>query len=234
MAIPSDTSVGRLDRLADVFGDATRRAVYRHLLNAPEPVTAAEVAAAFGLHRTVARAHLERMVEVGLVEVGLRHRPTGGRPAKIYRPTDERLEVIVPPRRYEPLARLLLQVITRLADERRAEELALEAGRAYGEEVAHELTNGHVATGKNPTPRQIVAWLETAGYGVRLDDTERGVMALEVTNCVYRELSVDYHDLVCCFDRGMFRGLLGASPEQHTQTQAMAEGAEFCRHEFRL
>jgi predicted ArsR family transcriptional regulator len=234
MPIPSDTSTERLDRLADVFGDATRRAVYRHLLNAPEPTTAAEVAGVFGLHRTVARAHLERMAEVGLVEVGLRRRPTGGRPAKIYSPTAERLEVIVPPRRYEPLARLLLQVIARLADERRAEQLALEAGRAYGEQVAHELANGQAANGKKPTPRQVVLWLETAGYGVRLADAERGVTALEVTNCVYRELSVDYHDLVCCFDRGMFCGMLGAAPEQHTQTRAMAEGAEFCRHEFRL
>ncbi len=234
MPVPTDTSAERLDRLADVFGDATRRAVYRHLLDSPEPATAAEVAAVFGLHRTVARAHLERMAEVGLVEVGLRRRPSGGRPAKIYSPTAERLEVIIPPRRYEPLARLLLQVISRLGDDGRAEHLALEAGHAYGEQVARELVNGQAASGRKPTPGQVVSWLEAAGYGVSLDESDREVTALEVTNCVYRELSVDYSDLVCCFDRGMFCGLLDASAEQHVQTRAMAEGADSCRHEFRL
>ena len=234
MIARTDSSATRLDRVADVFGDATRRAVYRHLMDTPEPVTAAEVAEVFGLHRTVARAHLERMVEVGLVEVGLRRRPSGGRPAKIYSPGAERLDVSIPPRRYEPLARLLLKVIARLSDDGQAGQLAREAGHAYGEQLARDLIDGHALNGKRPTHGQVVGWLETAGYAARLDEATPGVMALEVSNCVYRELSLEHPDLVCCFDRGMFCGLLGASPEQHVHTRAMAEGADSCRHEFRL
>jgi hypothetical protein len=44
-----------LGRLADVFGDPTRRNIYRHLRGCEQPQSASEVAEVFGLHRTVAR-----------------------------------------------------------------------------------------------------------------------------------------------------------------------------------
>ena len=73
-----------LGKLADVFGDPTRRGIYRHLRDASEPLSASEVAEVFGVHRTVARAHLEKLAELGLVESGTRRRAGGGRPAKTY------------------------------------------------------------------------------------------------------------------------------------------------------
>ena len=59
-------------------------------------------------------------------------------------------------------------------------------------------------------------------------------MAIDVHNCVYRELAVDYPHIVCFFDRGLLCGMLGADQSQHHQAMAMALGDEHCRHEFRL
>src|SRR5665647_3044827 len=100
-----------LGKLADVFGDPTRRGIYRHLRGASEPLSASEVAEVFGVHRTVARAHMEKLAQLGLVEFGTRRRSGGGRPAKTYVLTAERLEVMLPPRRYERLSRFLLRLI---------------------------------------------------------------------------------------------------------------------------
>jgi predicted ArsR family transcriptional regulator len=230
----ADSGAARLDRLGDVFGDGTRRAIYRHVLDTDQPVSAAEVAAVFGLHRTVARAHLERMVQVGLVQVGLRRRPAGGRPAKIYSPGDERLEVVVPARRYEPLARLLLRVVAETTPEPRAVEAAVEAGREYGGEVARAVIGDTAGAAERLTPAEAVAWLSEAGYRTRLADVGNGTMTLDVTNCVYKELALEYPDVVCAFDRGMFCGMLGASLQGHTQTHSLVAGDEFCRHQFRL
>jgi predicted ArsR family transcriptional regulator len=232
VATLADSDAARLDRLGDVFGDGTRRAIYRHVLDADQPVSAAEVGAAFGLHRTVARAHLERMVEVGIVRVGLRRRPAGGRPAKVYSPGDERLEVLVPARRYEPLARLLLRLVAETTPEPRAVEAAVEAGREYGVEISRAAAGDSLSP--RLTPAQAAAWLSEAGYRTRVDDGGSGTVTLDVTNCVYKELALEYPDVVCAFDRGMFCGMMGASLEDHVQTHSLVAGDPFCRHQFRL
>jgi predicted ArsR family transcriptional regulator len=221
-----------LGRLADVFGDPTRRGIYRHLRQAGAPLSASEVAAEFGLHRTVARAHLEKLAELGLVETGTRRRSGGGRPAKTYVITSDRLEVILPPRRYERLARLLLNVVHDNMSEDAIQASALSLGRAYGEELVRRLSGDDAA--QPLSPEAVLGWLDAAGYDVTLDDSDTAVIAVNVHNCVYRELAREYPHIVCYFDRGMLCGMLGVDQPQHRQPRALALGDEYCRHEFRL
>ena len=223
-----------LGRLADVFGDPTRRNIYRHLRGCETPQSATEVAEVFGLHRTVARAHLEKLGELGLVETSTRRRPGGGRPAKIYAVTDARLEVMLPPRRYERLARLLLQLVQDTLERDVAVTAADTLGRSYGEQVAEEYAGDGVQPPVRLSPRAIMDWMELAGYGASLAPDTPGATVIEVHNCVYRALSQEYPDVVCAFDRGMLCGMLGCDPSVHTQTKAISGGDSYCRHEFAL
>ena len=220
-----------LERLADAFGDPRRRAVYRHLREAGEPLTASEVAARFGVHRTVARAHLERLAELGLVETGTRRRAGGGRPAKTYRATAVAVEAVVPARRYERLARLLLELVEREVGGARAKGVARALGREQGERAAAAAA----AAGEPPRlpPGEVVRLLNEAGYEARLAADGRAPV-IEIRNCVYRELAARYPDVVCSFDQGMLLGMLGASPESYRRTSALCQGDPVCRHEFRL
>jgi predicted ArsR family transcriptional regulator len=222
-----------LGRLADVFGDQTRRNIYRHLRGCESPQSATEVAEVFGLHRTVARAHLEKLGELGLVSTATRRRPGGGRPAKIYAVTDSRLEVMLPPRRYERLARLLLELVSNTIDPEVASSAAARLGRAYGEQVAVEFAGENVQPPVKLSPRAVMDWMELAGYGATLANGGDQVV-IEVRNCVYRELSQEYPDVVCSFDRNMLCGMLGCDSSVHTQTHALSSGDTFCRHEFSL
>lgn len=219
-----------LDQLADALGDPRRRAVYRHLREVGEPRTASEVAAHFGVHRTVARAHLERLVALGLVEVGTRRRPGGGRPAKTYRISGARVEVLVPARRYERLARLLLELVDREVSGPRAASLARELGREQGERTAAAAGGGEPA---RLPPAEVVRLLNRAGYEARLAANGQAPV-IEISNCVYRELAERYPDLVCSFDQGMLLGMLGVPAERYRRTSALCQGDPVCRHEFRL
>lgn len=229
-----DTEEHYLDRLADVFGDATRRNIYRHLRVCDAPQSAGEVAAVFGLHRTVARAHLERLGEVGLVSTSTRRRPGGGRPAKIYAVTDARLEVMLPPRRYERLARLLLLLVKDSLDPAAAESSASKLGRAYGEQIAAEHVGGGAPPPVRLSPRAVLQWMDGAGYDASLSSNGDGETVIEVRNCVYRELSEEFPGVVCAFDRGMLCGMLGCAVSAHRQTRSMDRGDSYCRHEFRI
>jgi len=223
-----------LGKLADVFGDPTRRGIYRYLRGASEPLTASEVAEVFGVHRTVARAHLEKLAQLGLVESGTRRRSGGGRPAKTYVLTAERLEVMLPPRRYERLSRFLLRLIDSTVEPEVAGELAFALGRDFGAETAAEIAGDDVQPPIKLAPRAALAWMDEAGYSVTLDDGAKGVVAVEIRNCVYRELAEEYPDIVCPFDRGTVCGMLGVDASAHTQTHSMSAGDDYCRHEFRL
>ena len=223
-----------LGKLADVFGDPTRRGIYRHLRGASEPLTATEVAGAFGLHRTVARAHLEKLTELDLVDAGTRRREGGGRPAKTYVLSDVRLEVMLPPRRYERLSRLLLKLIDSTVEPAVVSAAGFDLGRAFGAEAAAEIVGEEVRPPVRLSPRAVAAWMDEAGYGVTLDDGAEGVVVLEVSNCVYRELAEEYPDIVCPFDRGTVCGLLGVDASMHVQTHSLSAGDDRCRHEFRL
>ena len=223
-----------LGKLADVFGDPTRRGIYRHLRGVTVPLSASEVAEVFGVHRTVARAHLEKLAELGLVESGTRRRSGGGRPAKTYVLTAERLEVMLPPRRYERLSRFLLRLIDSTVEPEVAGELAFALGRDFGAETAAEIAGDDVQPPIKLAPRAALAWMDEAGYSVTLDDGAKGVVAVEIRNCVYRELAEEYPDIVCPFDRGTVCGMLGVDASAHTQTHSMSAGDDYCRHEFRL
>ena len=223
-----------LGKLADVFGDPTRRGIYRHLRDASDPLSASEVAEVFGLHRTVARAHLERLCELGLVESGTRRRSGGGRPAKTYVLTGERLEVMLPPRRYEVLSRALLRLIEGSMEGDAAAAAAFSLGRTFGEETAAEIAGDNVQPPVALAPKAVLAWMDAAGYGVTLSDGAPGVVVLEVHNCVYKELAEEFPDIVCRFDRGTVCGMLGLDESAHTQTHQLSRGDGMCRHEFRL
>jgi predicted ArsR family transcriptional regulator len=223
-----------LGKLADVFGDPTRRGIYRHLRDKSEPLSASEVAGEFGVHRTVARAHLEKLTALGLVESGTRRRAGGGRPAKTYALTAKRLEVMLPPRRYERLSRFLLRLVDSTVEPQIAGEAAFALGREFGAETAAGIAGVDAQPPVKLAPHAVIAWMDEAGYNVTFDDGGKGTVAVEVHNCVYSELAEEYPDIVCPFDRGTVCGMLGVEPSAHTQTHSLSAGDAYCRHEFRL
>jgi predicted ArsR family transcriptional regulator len=223
-----------LGRLADVFGDPTRRGIYRHLRACETPQSASEVADVFGLHRTVARAHLEKLTDMDLVSTATRRRPGGGRPAKIYAVTDARLEIMLPPRHYERLARLLLRLIDETLEPDVAVATATALGRAYGEQTAEDFDGSGREGPARLSPRAVMDWMDLSGYGATLASNGNGETVIEVHNCVYRELSQEFPEVVCAFDRSMLCGMLGVDTGVHTQTHALSSGDTYCRHEFRL
>ena len=133
---------------------------------------------------------------------------------------------MLPPRRYERLARLLLQLVGETVEPDVAASTAAALGRAFGEENAAEFAGDGVQPPVKLSPRAVMDWMDLAGYGATLSSNGNGTMAIEVHNCVYRELSQEYPDVVCAFDRSMLCGMLGVDSSVHTQTHC----AERRRH----
>lgn len=189
--------LAELDLLADALGDPTRRAVFKYVADTFAPVTAGDIGITFGIHRTVARAHLEKLVDSGLLSAEFRHRPEGGRPPKVYRRSERRVELQMPARQYELLARLLVSVLERFGEA--AELVAKDVGFEFGRLWAGVDRAGSV--------QDCLAPLAEAGAEISTTEHD-GELRITRRNCLFREVVARQPRLICILDRAITDGLL--------------------------
>src|SRR5579884_1286982 len=141
------------------LGDPLRRDLYRFAASAPDAVSRDQAAGQVGVSRAVAAFHLDKLADLGLLEVEYR-RPPGrrgpgaGRPAKFYRPSRHDLAFSIPPRDYELAAWLLAEALTVSDRERLPVSRALRAvAREFGQSLAREV---RARAGERPSRRQLV------------------------------------------------------------------------------
>jgi predicted ArsR family transcriptional regulator len=230
MAVVRDWDLSVLGTLGGALGDATRFAIYEHVVKAPEPISAGETGAVFGLHRTVARSHLERLAKAGLLVVGTRHNPRGGRPAKVYAPSSARLDIQLPPRRYEALSAMLVRLAAKLDGS--SASLAEQIGYECGREVAAGLPGDRSAGDGGPDLEDIASYLRDMGCAPRIAVRDDRTVVVELGNCPYLEVAGDHPGVVCSLSGGMLCGLLGRDPRGHRRTASIIDGDPACVHEF--
>ena len=125
--------------------EPVRRRLYALVSEHDEPVSRDTAAAALGLARSVAAFHLDRLAELGLLDVEFR-RPPGrsgpgaGRPAKLYRRSVDEIVVTLPERHYDLAAALMARAIDAASDDpasvrQTLTEAARQHGRALGERI---------------------------------------------------------------------------------------------------
>ena len=195
-----DAGIPRLD-LLKALGDNTRYAIYLELARSPKPLATADIAESLDLHPNTVRPHLERMREVGLLEV-LGRGPHGRRAP----PEPLRAE------RRGPVAR------PRATDVPDAGPDAGAPGRGHGGDVRRRGRRRAVSRARS-TPavytsaasclEALVDRLDRLGFDPAVDGTEDGETAvIAFAHCPFRELAEAHPDLVCSLHRGMVEGFV--------------------------
>lgn len=192
------------------LAEPVRRDLYRYVVAQPGPVNRDQAAAGIDVAHHVAKFHLDKLVEDGLLEVTYarppgRGGPGAGRPAKLYRRSQHDLAVSLPPRNYELAGRLLARAVT---DAQRdgvpigdaLGRVARDAGRDLGHRARHQ-------AGARPTRAEVVSVttgvLRECGYEPCVEDD-----GVRLANCPFHALSADYTDLVCGMNLELMSGLV--------------------------
>ncbi|MCA1692316.1 MAG: transcriptional regulator [Actinobacteria bacterium] len=187
-----------------------RRALYRYVVTRSSPVNRDQAAEGAGVARHVAKFHLDKLVDDGLLATAFgrppgRGGPGAGRPAKLYRRSSRELEVSLPDRRYDFAGALLARAVT---DAERdgtpvREALALaarEAGLSLGAEA-------RARAGTRPAGKALVAAarevLQELGYEPRLEPG-----GLELANCPFHALAEHFAQLVCGMNLELMTGMV--------------------------
>lgn len=179
------------------LGDNSRYAIYLELARSPRPLTTAEIADSLDLHPNTVRPHLERMRDVGLLDVETDARGAVGRPQHRYSLAADAPSLGLEPPTFRVLARMLLRLA---GSARLGAEEATEAGREQGEADAEDTGSDDVVDG-------LVIRLDALGFDpatVRED----GDATVAFTHCPFRDLAEADPDVVCGLHRGMVEGFV--------------------------
>jgi predicted ArsR family transcriptional regulator len=188
----------RLDILK-ALGDNTRYAIYLELARAPAPRSTAQVSQTLDLHPNTVRPHLERMREVGLLDVEVASGGGVGRPQHLYTIAPDAPSLGLEPPLFPRLASMLLAMAA-AAGADGAE--AVEAGRSLGRDDSRRVGNDR------PCIEALAAQLAEFGFDpeVALGETT----TIGFAHCPFASLAEANPELVCGLHRGMVEGFVEA------------------------
>lgn len=220
-----------------VLADDTRFGIYRSIAERPdEPFTVAEVAERTGLHPNVARMHLSKLEQAGLLSTSLRKAGTGGRPAKLYGLSGQVATFAIPPRRYDLLAGLALEVLSENGDTAVVDRVCRSGGREVALQYLAERGLEPPLRG-HPLAASVQEIAEDQGLMPDANWRSDGLY-VEIRNCVFGGASGCNHEMTCSIHGSFLMGLidaLGGGPGEFALEReglSIGAGAQRCRLHF--
>ncbi|HEY7069169.1 MAG TPA: helix-turn-helix domain-containing protein [Acidimicrobiales bacterium] len=186
------------------LGDNTRYAIYLELARSSRPLATAEIAETLDLHPNTVRPHLERMRDVGLLDIETDARGTVGRPQHRYSLAADAPSLGLEPATFPLLARMLLRVA---AAGGLGTDEAVEAGRDQGQADAEMA----IAMGDVPCLAGLVSRLDELGFDPAVaieNDAGEGTATVAFTHCPFRELAEANPEIVCGLHQGLVEGFV--------------------------
>lgn len=188
--------------------DRVRAEIFFHVVSSGDYVTRDQAANALGITRRTAAFHLDKLAEAGLVDVSFkrvtgRSGPGAGRSSKLYRRSSRRLNVSIPSRNYELMARLLASVVKHTKGASAPHQLESQA-KAFG------FSNGAAARkqlNRPPSPKRLREVLvdELTRLGFEPFDDGSGILRLR--NCPYHDMAREDADFVCSMNLNLMQGV---------------------------
>ncbi len=200
----NEATTRQLSALAAI-SDPVRRSLFDFVSRSGEAVSRDQAASALEMPRATAAFHLDRLVDEGVLEVEFKRLsgktgPGSGRPSKLYKLTQQDLEVSIPQRHYELAGELLASAVE-------------EADRS-GEAVREVLSRVATETGRRigAEAGTLQRALEDTGYEP-CDDSNGGMV---LTNCPFHRLATSHTDVICHANLGLLQGVAeGAEDREH-------------------
>lgn len=206
------------------LADDTRRALYEHVSEQAQPISREEAAKAVGISPNMARFHLDKLVDAGLLETEFRRLsgrtgPGAGRPSKLYRRAATTISVSLPERRYDLVGHLLAGAIERAGDRTSLNDAVAEVARDEG----HEIAASAPAETEPDDLSRVAAVLAAQGFEPHEKDG-----ALTLANCPFDSLAREHTELVCSANLSLIGGILEGMDCPHLRASGEPHAGQCC------
>jgi predicted ArsR family transcriptional regulator len=204
-------TVAHDDRLAALaaLAEPLRRNLYLYVTGAPDAVSREDAAGALGVSRSVAAFHLDKLAELGLLDVEYR-RPPGrggpgaGRPAKLYRRSHGEVAFTVPERHYDLAASILASAVADAQEQGVPLDQALQAAsRRCGRDLGAPPPGAAEPRSRVQALGRVAEVLDAHGY-----EPCRQGDSITLENCPFHTLAEEHRELVCGMNLGVIEGIL--------------------------
>jgi predicted ArsR family transcriptional regulator len=195
----------RVDAYAAIgtLADPLRRRLYALVTSRDDGVGREEAARLADVAPHVARFHLDKLVDAGLLAVDHRRLsgrrgPGAGRPAKVYRRADDEVAVSLPDREYDLVGHVLAAAVERSLDGAPLADAIAQAARAAG----HRDGAAYGGRERGELDRSAGALAARGFEPQQVDD------GLTLRNCPFDALARSHTALVCGVNHDYVAGVL--------------------------
>ena len=222
-------------RITSVLADPTRYYIYQYILNNHREVTVQDIADKFEIHPNVARLHLSKLEDVKMIISESKKTGKGGRPSRLYRLSDEVIQLHFPFRDYQLLARISLQALSSLG--KQGQEALTLAGKAFGQELIQQKLQFTSTLIDRLSFQDKIDILndaaKTSGFSPEFHATEEdGKIILQVFNCPFKELAIADPDIICTMHNAFLLGMFESVFEdvEIKEFENMFSQCEYCAY----
>lgn len=120
-------------KVTNVLSDSTRYYIYQYISKKHDDVTVQEVADEFHIHPNVARLHLTKLEDVNMLVSETKKTGKGGRPSRLYRLSQDVIQLQFPFRDYQLLSQIALDTLLSLGEA--GNKALYETGKKFGKEL---------------------------------------------------------------------------------------------------
>lgn len=209
--------------------DDVRRSLYEHVRAAGSPVTREAAADAVGISRKLAAFHLDKLVELGLLQSGFGPPRTRrvGRAPRLYEPAPVDISIRVPHRSPELLAGILVEAVTEARPAEDTEQAANRVAHARGLAVGSQARGRAARRGRVGVERALSAMhavLSDQGF-----EPYRVREGVRLRNCPFHPLAAQAPGFVCGLNREYLAGLVeGLSADAAVVAELAPQPGQCC------
>ncbi|MGO4887144.1 helix-turn-helix transcriptional regulator [Anaerobacillus sp. MEB173] len=197
-------------KITSVLSDPTRFSIYQYITKKHRDVTVQEIAETFNIHANVARLHLTKLEDVNMLISETKKTGKGGRPSRLYRLSDEVINLQFPYRDYQRLSDICIETLLSLGEE--GKKALNQVGKKYGLESSKEYVTKQNINLVDLSIKEKLEYVEQVALsqGVSPEikyDEETNSINFRIYNCTFKELVNVYHGSLCKMHHSLLTGI---------------------------
>lgn len=200
-------------KITNVLSDPTRYYIYQHINKKHQEVTVQEIADTFNIHPNVARLHLSKLEDINMLTSETKKTGKGGRPSRLYRLSDEVIQLHFPYRDYQLLSKIAIETMMMLGEP--GKEALFTTGKAFGKELVESQAalsfnnSSELAFEDKMTILKNSATLAGLYPEFHVSDDQTKIY-FQIYNCPFKEVATNQTQAVCSMHNAFLKGMFSA------------------------
>ena len=223
-------------KITNVLSDPTRYYIYQYITKRHQEVTVQEVADNFNIHPNVARLHLSKLEDVNMLASETKKTGKGGRPSRLYRLSDDVIQLHFPFRDYMLLSKVAIQTMLSLGED--GKKALYLTGKRFGAElIEQEMSKKSLQNGELEFEQKMVLLKSAAtlaGFYPEFETNgDRTKIYFQIFNCPFKEVAQDHTEAVCSMHRQFLKGMFEAlfDSVELIESENIISGCETCSYQ---